>query len=161
MPRQNSFDKHWKAVFRRLCCGEPLRDICEDVGISRRTEQLWVKDAKKVVSYADVREIVMETTGKRVEAQEVEDLFTGLSKLDDWRATAWFLERSDPLRFGPADRQTLAKYAQMIKDLEDKLEVAERRILELEGGTRAENLENVVQLKQSVEDVKARVKAGG
>jgi hypothetical protein len=102
-------------IAKHLRAGNSVKDTCDFVGIGETAFYEWIKRGDRgdtrFVSFAKVtRRARADGRGKCVNTIKT------AAREGDWKAAAWFLERSDPVNWG---RQDFLKYADIVRELLD------------------------------------------
>jgi hypothetical protein len=89
-------------VARHLIDGCSIADACALTGIGESTYHQWV--ARGAAGESPFAEFAELTRAARAEGRQHHVRAIRSATADDWKAAAWFLERSDPANWGRQDR---------------------------------------------------------
>ena len=102
MGRPTKLDmKSAEAIVAALAVGAPVRSACKAAGIGATTFKTWMSRGKSDAP-EDAPFRAFRATVKRANAMAQVHALTTLNKAmrNHWQAAAWYLERTDPKRWG-------------------------------------------------------------
>lgn len=92
-----------KQILDLVGAGNYYDDACEAAGFSHKTLYRWLEFAERPNAPAKYRELRDKLQRARAQGRTVHVTFLRLHAEKDWKASAFFLERSDPARWGRRD----------------------------------------------------------
>lgn len=111
-----------KAICDGIKNGIPIEDVCDIVSITRQTFCRWMRQGKSD-HIEDAHYVAFRYAVKKARAANRAWHIKNIKRHSKatWQASAWFLERRDPVNWGKKETEQIGVLLQEIADLKAKL----------------------------------------